>query len=215
MYNKSPLGIGLTGPTTLDDAPNGKYTNKPIVIFGGSSSVGQMAIQLAKYSGFSPIITTASLKNELYVKSLGATHVIDRSLPISSLPSEVAKITSKPITIAFDSIEIPETAQAGYDLLATGGIIYTVNFKLKFKETEGSGKTIANGIAFPMLPPENAELIKAIYAILTSFLESGAIRPNKVEVLQGGLRGVFEGLQRLEKDQVSAVKLVVHPDETD
>ncbi|HEV7737525.1 MAG TPA: hypothetical protein VGO47_09170, partial [Chlamydiales bacterium] len=36
------------------------------------------AIQLAKLSGFSPIATTASTHHTDYLKSLGATHVIDR-----------------------------------------------------------------------------------------------------------------------------------------
>ncbi|KAF8992277.1 chaperonin 10-like protein [Cyathus striatus] len=214
LYNKPPHGLGLTGPTSLSDVSKGKYDNIAIVILGGSTSVGQMVIQLAKYSGFSPIITTASLKNESYLKSLGATHVVDRSLPLSSLPSEVAKITSEQITVAFDAAAIPELAQAGYDLLTNGGRLGTAYPKLKLKETEGSGKTIANGVALPEAPPENAELIKAIYGMLTSFLESGAIRPNRVEVLPNGLGSVFEGLDRLKNDQVSARKLIVHPDET-
>ena len=51
-------------------------------------------IQLAKLSGFSPIITTASLKNTDFLKSLGATHVIDRN---ADLPSSVKAITSDSI----------------------------------------------------------------------------------------------------------------------
>ena len=53
-------------------------------------------IQFAKLSGFSPIITTASKHNETYLKSLGATHVIDRSIPLSELPQAVKAITDKP-----------------------------------------------------------------------------------------------------------------------
>ena len=40
-----------------------------------------LAIQLAKLSGVSPIIITASLKSAELLKSYGATHVLDRSLP--------------------------------------------------------------------------------------------------------------------------------------
>jgi NADPH:quinone reductase-like Zn-dependent oxidoreductase len=78
LYN--PLqegGLGLKPSWT----PEGKgfYKNQPIVILGGSSSVGQFAIQLAKLSGFSPIITTSSKKHTDFLKSLGATHVVDRA----------------------------------------------------------------------------------------------------------------------------------------
>ncbi|KAF8992487.1 GroES-like protein, partial [Cyathus striatus] len=175
LYNKVPLGLGLSGPTSLHDSPKGKYASTPIVIFGGASSVGQIAIQLAKFSGFSPIITTASLKHESTLKSLGATHLIDRTLPLSSLPSEVAKITENQITLVYDAISSEETSQAGYDLLANGGKITVVIPGLKVNESEGSGKTVIHASAYPLAPPENAQLIKEVYGMITSLLESGAI----------------------------------------
>ena len=77
------------------------------------------AIQVAKLSGYSPIITTASARNAEYVKSLGATHVLDRNtVPISALGDAVKKITSEPITIAFDSISEAETQNAAYEVLS-------------------------------------------------------------------------------------------------
>ena len=39
--------------------------------------IQHIVIQLARLSGFSPIIVTASLSNEEYLKGLGATHVIN------------------------------------------------------------------------------------------------------------------------------------------
>lgn len=40
------------------------------------------------------------------------------------------------------------------------------------------------------------------------------VQPNRVEVLPGGLAGIPAGLERLEKDLVSGVKLVVRPQDT-
>lgn len=48
----------------------------PILVWGGASSVGAYAIQLAKLSGYR-VITTAGPANFDYVKSLGADIVID------------------------------------------------------------------------------------------------------------------------------------------
>jgi NADPH:quinone reductase-like Zn-dependent oxidoreductase len=69
-------GIALTAPWT----PEGKdkYKGQSVVVLGGSSSVGQFAIQLLKLSGYSQIITTSSKVHEEFLKSLGATHVVDR-----------------------------------------------------------------------------------------------------------------------------------------
>ncbi|KAF8804120.1 hypothetical protein BYT27DRAFT_7243878 [Phlegmacium glaucopus] len=92
----------------------------PIVILGGfeSNSVGQNnidSIQLVKLSGFSPIITTASLKHAEFLKSLGATHVIDRNVSASSVATEVSSITKDaPIKYAVDSISLADTQQAAY-----------------------------------------------------------------------------------------------------
>jgi NADPH:quinone reductase-like Zn-dependent oxidoreductase len=80
-------------------------------------------IQLAKLSGLSPIITTASLKHTDLLKSLGATNVIDRN---ASLSDEVRKITDQPITIVYDSISSAETQQAGLNVLAPRGTIAVI-----------------------------------------------------------------------------------------
>ena len=54
------------------------------------------------------------------------------------------------------------------------------------------------------------------YVFLPSDLISvlTTIQPIKVEVVPGGLDGVRGGLERLEEQKVSGVKLVVHPQET-
>jgi len=52
-------------------------TGESILITGGAGGVGGFAIQLAKSVGMSPIITTCSSSNFDYVRSLGATDVID------------------------------------------------------------------------------------------------------------------------------------------
>jgi len=51
-------------------------TGKTLIVWGGSTSVGSNAIQLAVAAGYE-VITTASPKNFDYVKSLGASRVFD------------------------------------------------------------------------------------------------------------------------------------------
>jgi NADPH:quinone reductase-like Zn-dependent oxidoreductase len=53
-----------------------KPTGKTLLIWGGSTSVGSNAIQLAVAAGYD-VITTASPKNFDYVKRLGASQVFD------------------------------------------------------------------------------------------------------------------------------------------
>jgi len=57
-----------------------KPTGKVVLIWGGSSSVGSCAIQLATSSGYE-VITTCSPKNFEYVKKLGANQIFDYKSP--------------------------------------------------------------------------------------------------------------------------------------
>ena len=55
---------------------NPKPTGKTLLIWGGSTSLGSNAIQLAVAAGYE-VITTASPRNFAYVKKLGASQVFD------------------------------------------------------------------------------------------------------------------------------------------
>lgn len=68
--------LNLQHPTV----PAAKATGKTVLIWGGASSVGSNAIQLAVAAGYE-VVTTASAKNFAYVKSLGAAEVFDYNSP--------------------------------------------------------------------------------------------------------------------------------------
>ncbi|KAI0760997.1 GroES-like protein [Trametes elegans] len=192
-----------------------KYAGKPIVIAGGASVVGSSAIQFARLSGFSPIITTASLKNTELLKSFGATHVLDRNLSADALRAEVLKIAGGPVSVVFDTISVPETQQAVWELLAPDGKLVTVlQAALTEDQKKNAGKrTIVQARGIVNIPP-NVEFGKALNTKLPGLLESGQLKPLRAEVLPGGLGGITAGLDRLKKNQVSGTKLVVHPAET-
>ncbi|KZP06130.1 GroES-like protein, partial [Athelia psychrophila] len=209
LYQAEQLGAGLVAPW----APGGqaKYSKKPLLVLGGASSVGTYAIQFAKLSGFSPIIATASPHNAAYLESLGATHVLDRHLDAASLKKEVVSITKLPIDIVYDAISEPNTQKLGYELLADNGtLILTLPSGLG--ETTGS-KIVKSTYGSPFAPG-NEQIGEGLYVNLHGYLESGAIQPNRVEVLPGGLGGIVGGLDRLREGKVSGAKLIVRPQET-
>ncbi|KAK4553427.1 hypothetical protein LTR86_009484 [Recurvomyces mirabilis] len=69
LYQKGYLDLPF--PTEKPDAQD-----RTVIIWGGSSSVGSCAIQLAVASGLH-VVTTASPKNFDYCKELGAKHCFD------------------------------------------------------------------------------------------------------------------------------------------
>jgi len=209
LYCPSPVGIGLKAPW---DGGRGQYAGQPVVILGGASSVGQYAIQFAKLSGFSPIITTASLRNTELLESLGATHVVDRNIPASSFASKIATITTKPITLVYDSIAAADTQQLGYDTLAEGGHIVVV-LQPTLKETPGSTKKVVRVLG-NVQETANRAIGRVLAQHLPALLEAGDIVPNQVEIVPGGLNGVVPGLDRLRNNLVSGKKLIIRPGET-
>ena len=134
------------------------------------------AIQLAKLSGFSPIITTASLHHADDLKALGATHVIDRKVSGADLASEVNAITQNvPIKYVVDSISSADTQKSGYDLLVSGGKL-VIFLAITVKKTDDKEVIHVLGTS---AHPANAKLLEALYHDnLEQLLREGAIKVN-------------------------------------
>jgi len=77
--------LGLRYPTA-----NAEPVGETVLVWGGSTSVGSNAIQLAAAAGYR-VVTTASPRNFEYVKALGASEVFDYHSP-SVVPDIVAAL---------------------------------------------------------------------------------------------------------------------------
>ncbi|ESK92901.1 GroES-like protein [Moniliophthora roreri MCA 2997] len=198
--------------------PSVKYTGQTALVVGGSASVGQYAIQLLRFAGFSTIITYASGQHTEYLKSLGATHVIDRKLvEITDLPSEVNKITNgKAVQLVHAAISQPETLAAGVAVLADDAPLVTVlppgiPTPPALEAVEKRGKLFK---VYADVYQMNRPFGTLIYKNFTRWLEEGTFVPNRIEELPNGLAGVVAGLERMKNNQISGVKLVINPQET-
>ncbi|PAV16319.1 GroES-like protein [Pyrrhoderma noxium] len=186
------------------DTGKNAHKGESIVIFGGSSSVGQSVIQFAKLSGFSPIIVTASLHNTDLLKSLGATHVVDRS--VSDVPAEIRKALGGSTTsLIFDTISLEETQTQAWSLLAHSGTLI-ITLQPQVDDTaEGETRNLVH-VFGSVHTPESRPLGEDLYSNLTSLLENGSIKTNLVEVLPNGLSGIPDGLERLKQNKVSGLE---------
>jgi hypothetical protein len=73
------LGIELPWPKPDDYVP--VNDDSPILIWGGASSVGQFAIQILRYYGYTNILATASHKRHEKLQKLGAKALFDYNDP--------------------------------------------------------------------------------------------------------------------------------------
>ncbi|KAL0568777.1 hypothetical protein V5O48_013209 [Marasmius crinis-equi] len=189
----------------------GLMSGEPIVVFGGSSSVGQFAIQIAAHYGFSPIIATSSAKHTDFLKSLGATHVLDREASVDEIKEILQNTSIKHYFVAV----MGALTQAHVDLLSPSGTVISVvpvnrpGMGPEIKFEDGKRATNVNGATHGY-----KEFGYGLMGALGGLLEKGVIKPNRVEKLPGGLSGITDGLERLKKGEVSGVKLVVDPTET-
>ncbi|KZL80667.1 alcohol dehydrogenase [Colletotrichum incanum] len=83
-----------------------KYDSRPgpLLIWGASASVGVCMLQLARASGASPILVTASPKRHELLKKLGATQCFDYGSPdvVSRIKAAVEESKAGPIAYAAD-----------------------------------------------------------------------------------------------------------------
>lgn len=207
-------------PYPWEDNGSQAGNGKSIVIIGGSSSVGQYAIQLARLSGFSKIVTNSSPTHFDMVKKLGATHVIDRS--ISGVEEYVKALGDDVLPYIFDTISIPSTEEL------------TVQIAKAIKN-KGDSPTIVSRVN-PQPPSPEAQkladqepkvIMKGIYGSGNRYrhisepstkwlggkdglIAKGLFVPNEPVLVEGGLAALDEAFDKNKKG-VSGVKVVIRP----
>lgn len=144
------------------------------------------AIQLARLSGFSPIVTTASLHNTQYLQSLGATHVLDRFLSKKELKERIVQICGDTsLLYAFDAISLEDTQRVAYDSLAPGGKFTEVRLQYLPRHDPASGKRVLHAWgSFEVTTPGVREFGQRFMRELSGWLAEGRIK----------VRGCFSGM---------------------
>jgi NADPH:quinone reductase-like Zn-dependent oxidoreductase len=132
------------------------------------------AIQLARLSGFYPIITTASPRNEDLVRDYGATHFFDRNLSGKQLLAAINKVTDSAIGLVYDAISLPETQSVGWELLANNGTL-VLTLPPTVEEDEGKGRKAFQTLGTPHVP-QNGELGSSSWAMVEEWLSEGTIQ---------------------------------------
>ena len=129
-------------------------------------------IQFAKFSGFSPIITTASLKHSSYLQSLGATHVLDRNLHRGDIKTQIDEITDEaPIKYVYDAISLPDTQATTIKVMNPEGQAILV----LSPQVKSIDRNITSVVALRQ-SEHNTEILKEMYTKLTEWVETGIIK---------------------------------------
>jgi NADPH2:quinone reductase len=96
-----------------------KNAHTTILVIGGAGGVGSIAIQLAKYSGFTVIATASRPESADWCRALGADHIADHR----DLPASMRALGIEPVDAIFCAAATDTYFTAGAELLKPQGSI--------------------------------------------------------------------------------------------
>lgn len=200
--------VGLDKPSLDGSKPTAKSTK--VLVYGGSSSFGSLSVQYLSQAGYS-VTTTTSPKHRGFVSKLGAAAVLDHTLEPDVLVHEL--VAEGPYDLVVDMISLPDTIAVTARVLAIqgGGKLYAMQPAFG-PETLPDGVTrVFEPWSDPLYEEKNPGLLEwVIHTYLPQGISRGDIIPLPVKKVGGGLKGVNEALDRMQKG-VSGVRLVADP----
>lgn len=211
---------------------------RALLVLGGSSSVGQYAIQLARLAGFSVVVTSASAAHLESLRTLGATAALDRKT--ADVDDYVHALGGCPLDAIVDGISSEDTQNLAVSIwaaaadangdskspwrpsrrISTGWYPFDSATERAAK-VNSSASLSSHPIEIRMIlglghEPGVRPVSEWFYAAAGGehgWLAKRQLRPNKVKVVDGGLNGLQEALE-LNKNGVSGYKVVIRPHET-
>lgn len=192
-----------------------------VLIYGGSTATGTLAVQFAALSGLR-VVTTASARNHAMLEGLGAAKVFDYG--DEDCGAKIREYTGGKLRYVFDCIALPESfeicaAALGESAEAAGGELHysallpPKGFPREDVKTRSTMLYTATNETYTKMgrtvtpDPKDNEEITAWYREAEKLIADGKIKPHAKEVGKGW-EGVIEGLDRMRKGEYSARKLV-------
>jgi len=196
----------------------------PLIVYGGSTTLGAFAIKLAVLANIHPIIAIAG-QGSPYVSTLLSSERGDKVFDYREGEEKLAQ-----------SVQSALGEAQAYHAVDAVGEASCVAFLRKFVADSGkialslpiseegneSGTRVATELVssvavhqtFGSPPPGGMEFGYMMSRYFTYALQQGLLKGHPYEVVAGGLDGVQGALERLKAGTVSAKKLVVRVAET-
>jgi NADPH:quinone reductase-like Zn-dependent oxidoreductase len=212
-----PSGLGLPDPYT-EESKSFDYPHRSLLIIGGGSSCGKLALQFAKLSGFGTIIALAGKETpekEAELKTLGATHVVDRRA--ADVVEQVRDIVGGDgLLYALDTVNSEFTL--GVSLLSNskkGTLATLLPGGVQLDQAQVGEKKAGYEVKFSQGSGHlHRELGRQFWGHIAGWLEQGKIRPLRYRIISGlDEKAVNEALDAY-RDGGSTVKVHIHPHES-
>ncbi|KIL93676.1 hypothetical protein FAVG1_02236 [Fusarium avenaceum] len=207
LFSKDCLAIDASG-----------YEKPTVLIWGGSSSVGLYAVQIAKLHGLE-VFTTCSPKHHDLLKSCGVKGVFDYRDP-----QVVDKIREAvpDLRYVFDTIGNNSSSKTASSAIThSSGVLCTVRPGKANTDDVAKNVKVTDVLVWTAFlqdhrygdfhwPPsqEDHDLAAKFFRELPDLLSSGKIKPNTTKLIESGLDGVEQGFQEYRDGKISNYKIV-------
>jgi NADPH:quinone reductase-like Zn-dependent oxidoreductase len=202
--------LAIPAPWT-PEAATFDYANTTILVIGGGSNCGAFGVQLAKLAGIGGIVVVGG--DEAKLKSLGATHVIDRHGGFEEVLSRIRAVVGDDLVYAYDAVTPPEGQLLALNALSSKrrGALARLLPTGPIDESRVLGKQagfeVRDVFGSSHIHPE---LAGGFWERLPGFLERGEIKPLEFVVKEGLVpEHVNEVVQRYIRGE-SVVKTHIH-----
>ncbi|PVH72804.1 hypothetical protein DL98DRAFT_609476 [Cadophora sp. DSE1049] len=219
------MGLALFNHLQLPNTPDNPGVfpvNKPcyVLVYGGSTASGTLAIQLIRHAGLTPIATCSPRNNGL-VESYGAEKCFDYNSPTCA--KDIEAYAKNGLRYAMDCIVEADTMTICYESIGRSGGRYTALEPFPTHLTSTRKTVVANWVLGPSIlrtkigwpapfgregDPSLRVFGKKWFQTAQRLLDEGKIKPHPVRVHDTGFEGVFNGLELLRKKMVSREKLI-------
>ncbi|KAL2837963.1 chaperonin 10-like protein [Aspergillus pseudoustus] len=182
--------------------PEGAPVREKVLVWGAASAVGAFAVQLLTACHVE-VIAVCSAKNFDYVRSLGASHVIDYrgGDVVTQLSGQDLKVKK-----AFDAISSHETCNACLDIVGEGGIVADVQF---LEALRRPGIEMEHINVVDILGEAQAPLLSSlINDWIPKFVATGILKGVQSKIYSGGLNDIDQAI-RDHRDGKIAGKAVI------
>lgn len=193
----------------------------PVLVYGGSTATGTLAVQLLRLSGLEPVVT-CSPRNFDLVRGFGAGQCFDYTG--LGVAEEIKKATGGRLRHAYDCITDADSVGVCYGAMSRAGGRYACLEKcpeeLRTRRAVKHGFILGYdvfGEEVPLgggygRPGDKGKYARAVkwFGVFQRLLDEGRLKTHPVQVLDGeGLEVVLKGLDLLKTGSVSGKKLVV------
>ena len=188
-----------------------------MLIWGGASSMGSAAIQIAHKVGYT-VYATASTKHHAYLRELGADHLFDYREP--GIVETISTLSNKdsPLAAVYDAIGTDESLPPCAEILLASRSSTTSDKKIPKKLVAVRPwrleKPVPEEISFEVVNQRQFDVPEMtswlFWNWLTPALEDGSFVPSpSVRLVEGGLSSAEEALLIGKAGSLSGEKLVI------